>query len=62
VTIETTADDPLAGVAGRHRGVMVQGMRFVVAPARLPSGLTSTLLAPLRAPEPAMSGQAASAA
>jgi hypothetical protein len=58
VTVETTAIDPLAGLAGRHRGVVVQGMRFVVAPARLPSGLRATLLAPLRAPEPALSGPA----
>ena len=58
VTIETTADDALRALAGRHRGLIVDGMRFVVAPARLPSGLTSTLLAPLRAPEPALSNGA----
>jgi hypothetical protein len=62
VAVETTVDDPLARLAGVHRGVIVRGMRFVVAPARVPSGLTSTLLAPLRAPEPAMSGRAAPAA
>ncbi|MCU1460359.1 MAG: hypothetical protein JWO37_434 [Acidimicrobiales bacterium] len=62
VTIETVVDDPLAGLAGRHRGVVVHGMKFVVSPARLPSGLMSTLLAPLRAPEPAMSSPAAPAA
>jgi hypothetical protein len=62
VTIETVADDPLAALAGRRHGVVVHGMTFVVSPARLPSGLTSTLLAPLRAPEPALSSPAAPAA
>ena len=48
-------DDPLAGLAGRHPAVMVSGMRLVVNPARRPVGLTATLRAPLRAPEPALS-------
>ncbi|MGI8984000.1 MAG: acetoacetate decarboxylase family protein [Acidimicrobiales bacterium] len=55
IEIEVPADDPLAGVAGRYRGLMVAGMRLVVSPARLPVGLTATLRAPLRAPEPALS-------
>lgn len=48
-------DDALAGLAGRHHGLMVAGMRLVVNPARRPVGLTATLRAPLRAPEPALS-------
>jgi hypothetical protein len=62
VTLETTPGDPLATLAGRHRGVVVRGLRFVVAPARVPAGLMSTLLAPLRAPEPALSAPAVPAA
>ena len=55
VEIEVPEDDPLAGLAARHRGLMVAGMRLVVSPARRPVGLTATLRAPLRAPEPALS-------
>jgi hypothetical protein len=54
VELEVPHDDVLAPLAGPHRGVLLTGMRFVIAPARLPSGLTSTLRAPLRAPEPAL--------
>ena len=54
VDVEVPADDPLAGLAGRHRGLMIAGMRLVVHPARRPVGLTATLHAPLRAPEPAL--------
>ena len=54
VEIEVPADDPLAGLAGRHRGLMIAGMRLVINPARRPVGLTATLRAPLRAPEPAL--------
>ena len=54
VEVEVPADDPLAGLAGRHRGLMIAGMRLVVNPARRPVGLTATLRAPLRAPEPAL--------
>lgn len=54
VEVEVPVDDPLAGLAGRHRGLMVSGMRLVVNPARRPVGLTATLRAPLRAPEPAL--------
>jgi hypothetical protein len=54
VEMEVPDDDPLAPLAGPHRGVLLTGMRFVIAPARLPAGLTSTLRAPLRAPEPAL--------
>jgi hypothetical protein len=55
VEIDVPPDDPLAGMAGRHRGLMVAGVRLVVNPARRPVGLTVTLRAPLRAPEPALS-------
>lgn len=55
VEISVPDDDPLAGLAGRHRGLVVAGMRLVVSPARRPVGLTTTLRAPLRAPEPALS-------
>ena len=54
VDIEVPADDHLAGIAGRHRGLMVAGLRLVVNPARRPVGLAATLRAPLRAPEPAL--------
>lgn len=49
------ADDPLAGLAGTHRGLLVAGVKLVVDPARTPTGLTATLRAPLCAPEPALS-------
>ena len=54
VDVEVPADDPLAAIAGRHRGLMLAGMRLVMNPARRPVGLTATLRAPLRAPEPAL--------
>jgi len=54
VDVEVPADDPLAGLAGRHRGLMIAGMRLLMNPARRPVGLTATLRAPLRAPEPAL--------
>jgi len=54
VDVEVPADDPLAGLAGRHRGLMIAGMRLVMNPARRPVGLAATLRAPLRAPEPAL--------
>lgn len=54
VEVEVPDDDPLAGLAGRHRGLLVAGLRLVVHPARRPVGLTATLRAPLRAPEPAL--------
>ena len=47
VTVEAPTDDPLAPLAGHHRGVTVDGLRFVVRPARQPFGLTSSLRAPL---------------
>lgn len=55
VTVEVPADDPLAPLAGRHAGSTVDSMRFIVRPARHPFGLTSSLRAPLHAPEPALS-------
>lgn len=53
VTAPTT--DGLSGLSGGHRGMVVTGVRMVVNPARRPAGLTATLRAPLRAPEPALS-------
>jgi Acetoacetate decarboxylase (ADC) len=55
--VEITApdDDGLAGLTGCHRGMVVSGLRLVINPARRPAGLTATLRAPLRAPEPALS-------
>jgi len=50
-------DDPLRPMAGSHRGMHVGGLRVVVDPARHPAGLTSSLRAPLRAPEPALSSR-----
>jgi hypothetical protein len=35
--------------------MVVSGVRMVINPARRPAGLTATLRAPLRAPEPALS-------
>ncbi len=55
ILVDIPLDDALAGLAGRHRGLMVSGMRLVMQPARRPTGLTATLRAPLRAPEPALS-------
>lgn len=55
IEIETLAGDPLAPLAGPHRGLLVSGLKLVVDPARRPTGLTATLRAPLRAAEPALS-------
>jgi len=56
VEVEVDDNDPLVWLAGSHRGVVVDGLHFTLDPARLPAGLTSTLRAPLTAPEPAMTG------
>lgn len=58
VTVYAPQDDPLAPLAGVHRGLHLAGMRFLVKPARQPVGFASTLHAPLRAPEPALSWSA----
>lgn len=55
VTVEVPDGDRLAPLAGAHPGCTVDGMRFVVRPARRPFGLTSSLRAPLHPPEPALS-------
>lgn len=56
VEVDVSDDgDPLAAIAGAHRGCTVDSMRFVVRPARHPFGLASSLRAPLAAPEPALS-------
>ena len=54
VTVAAPTSDPLAPLAGVHRGVTVDGMGFVVRPARTPFGLASSLRAPLAAPEAAL--------
>jgi hypothetical protein len=55
ITVEAPDDDPLAPLARRgHVGVHVASLRLTVNPARHPIGVASTLLAPLRAPEPAL--------
>ena len=56
VEVELGDNDPLVWLTGSHRGLVVDGLHFTLDPARLPSGLTSTLRAPLTAPEPAMTG------
>jgi hypothetical protein len=56
VTVTAPEDDPLTGLSGAHLGVVVSGMRFIVKPARRPAGITTSLRAPLRAPEPAPGG------
>ena len=55
VTVEVPGDDRLAPLDGRHPGITVDGLRMIVRPARKPFGLTSSLRAPLHAPEPALS-------
>jgi hypothetical protein len=55
ITVYAPRGDDLAGIAGRHHGAHLHGVKFVVRPARRPVGIASTLLAPLRAPEPALS-------
>lgn len=55
VEVEVPEDDALAHFSGSHKGMVVSGMRLVVDPARRPAGRRATLLAPLRAPEPALS-------
>src|SRR5206468_599274 len=59
VAIAAPGDDPLQWLAGSHRAVVLSGARFLLRPARRPTGLFSTLRAPLRAAEPALSGGAA---
>lgn len=54
VSVTVPPGDELADLGGPHPGVHVAGMRFLVRPARQPIGFTSSLRAPLRAPEPAL--------
>ena len=54
VEVADRADDALGGLAGAHHGVVVGSLRYRLAPARHPWGATGSLLAPLRAPEPAV--------
>jgi hypothetical protein len=62
VQVDVATDSPLTGLAGLHLGAFVAGMRFNVDPARVPAGLTSTLRAPLAAPEGALTSAAQSGA
>jgi len=55
VNVYAPAEDELSCITGSHRGAHLAGMHFTVRPARRPHGFSSTLLAPLRAPEPALS-------
>ena len=54
VEVSVGSGGHLVDLAGAHPGVHVAGMRFLVRPARHPFGFTSSLRAPLRAPEPAL--------
>ncbi len=54
VVVEAKPDDRLAAIEGAHPGAMVAGLRAMVHPARAPLGLAKSLVAPLRAPEPAV--------
>jgi hypothetical protein len=54
VTVQVFPGDDLAWLSGRHPGVLVSGLHQVVREARHPSGLTATLRAPSRAPEPVL--------
>src|SRR5947207_8235757 len=56
VDVAVPAGDPLVALAGYHHGVLMDGMRLLLRPARRPAGLVSTLRAPLRAAEPALTG------
>ncbi len=55
IHVEVPERDALGGLSGPHPGAHVAGMRLIVRPARQAVGLASTLRAPLRAPEPALS-------
>ena len=55
VSVEVPANTASGSSAGSHPGLTVDGMRFVARPARRPFGITSSLRAPLVAPEPALS-------
>ncbi len=54
IVVEAKPDDALEPLAGRHPGAMVSGLRATLHPARAPLGLAKSLVAPLRAPEPAV--------
>lgn len=54
VRIDAASGGDLRDLDGAHPGLHVAGMRFLVRPARHPFGITSSLRAPLRAPEPAL--------
>jgi hypothetical protein len=62
VLVDVPDDDELFRLAGHHQGMTLTGMRLLLRPARRPAGLVSTLRAPLRAAEPAMTLPAPAAA
>lgn len=53
-TVGALPGDELAALGGRHPALAVGSLRFLLRPARAPVGRASTLVAPLRAPEPAL--------
>lgn len=55
--VSVEPEDPLVWADGAHPGVVIEGMRMVMHPARRPHGVLSSLRAPLRAPEPALAGE-----
>lgn len=55
VTVTVPEGDELAWAAGEHPGLRVSGLRLRIHPARTPSGLVSSLRAPLTAIEPGIS-------
>lgn len=56
-----TAGEPLGVLSGTHASVWMAGVHTVIRPARHPAGRLSSLQAPLRAPEPGWSCEAAMA-
>lgn len=53
-TVVSTGPSALSAIAGSHPGAVMAGMRVVTRPARHPTGIWSSLRAPLAAPDPAM--------
>lgn len=62
VHVDVPDDDVLAWTAGPHAGAVQSGVRMVVRPARQPTGLWSSLRAPLGVPDPAVSAAASAGA
>jgi hypothetical protein len=62
IQVDVADGGRLTDLGGLHPGAFVAGMRFNVDPARVPAGLTSTLRAPLTAPEAALTSAGQSGA